>query len=236
MFGTSVPYLYDAIYRYKDYNAQAQSILNNLTNLSAPEATILEMACGTGRFLESFKSYAQFGIDLCEESLMYASFRNPSAKFKSFNINVINQDTSPFEQKQFDVVLSLFGAIGYTPPEELETCLQNWLSLLPEKGILVLEPWHFSPETGQYTQKFQSSNLEINRLADVSVSDGWTTMNFGFTVKHPNGRVEELQSTERLYSHSVAELKRVIEALGASVLHKEASDFQEDGQWYIGRS
>ena len=37
MFKISIPYLYDIIYRYKDYEGQAQTIRNTLQSLSASE-------------------------------------------------------------------------------------------------------------------------------------------------------------------------------------------------------
>ncbi len=236
MFKISIPYLYDIIYRYKNYEGQAQTIRNTLQSLSASEANILEMACGTGRYLEYFDNSTRFGIDLCDESLMYASLRNPTAQFKTYNIMDINKDDCPFDTNQFDAVLALFGAIGYISPQNLFSCLKNWFSLLKPNGVLVLEPWHFEPEEGEYKQFYSSSQLLVRRKASVTVSQGWTNMDFTFQVEHSNNQKEELHSTERLYSHSAEELRTILHALDARVIHTNPSDFQENGQWYIQRA
>lgn len=235
MFGTSIPYLYDAIYRYKNYAEQAQSIIQNLEELGFSEGNLLELACGTGRYLEFFEDYFRFGIDLCDESLMYASLRNPSAQFRSSNMINLSKESSPFKENQFDVILGLFGAIGYIPPEKLVHCIENWLSLLTPNGILILEPWHFEPEEGEYKQFYSSSELMVRRKANVTVNQGWTNMNFIFEVDHSNGKKEELKSTERLFSHSPEDLEAILKLLGTQIIQKKPSDFQKQGRWYIQR-
>jgi len=233
MFKISVPYLYDAIYRYKNYQQEAENIIRTLAELGHDSGSLLELACGTGRYLEYFKKYDRFGIDLCDESLMYASLRNPSAQFKTLDMMDIRKGSSPFQEDQFDVIIGLFGAIGYIQPERLASCLKNWLSLLKPNGIMILEPWHFEPEEGEYKQLYSSAELMVQRKAKVTIEKGWTNMDFTFAVDHANGKKDILKSQERLYSHSPNTLQAVLHDLDASVIQKECSDFQKNGQWYI---
>ena len=233
MHSTTIPYLYDAIYRYKNYEGQARLIIEVLQELGTPEGALLELACGTGRYLEYLECYDRFGVDLCQESLMYAALRNPSAQLELGNMMAVSRDAPLFKRNQFDVILGLFGAIGYVPPADLPLCLQGWLSLLSPDGVLVLEPWHFDPEEGEFKQFYSSAALMVRRNATVSVKDGWTNMDFTFLVDHANGQREELTSTERLYSHPANALETLIASLGATIIQKRDSDFQEHGQWYI---
>ena len=63
MFGISIPSLYDHIYAYKNYEGEVKQIKSNLQSMGVPFNSVLELATGTGCYLEHF---------VCEHKLLCA--------------------------------------------------------------------------------------------------------------------------------------------------------------------
>ena len=238
MFGISIPSLYDLIYAYKEYDQEVKQIECNLRSIGFTFDSVLELACGTGCYLEHFGCEQKFGVDICEESLMYASFRVGRASFKKFDITKISSKNTPFSSKRFDLIVGLFGAIGYVSKDQLYTSISNWLELLNPDGILLLEPWHEYPKVGEYHQTYRSKGIDIHRRTEVQFLQelqNQTIMDFTYTVVQ-NDQTHILQTQECLYSHSFDELKSIIEEqCGGIIVHTDKSSFTNDGQWYIKR-
>jgi len=231
VFGTSVVSLYDYVYAYKDYVGEAQRIAAVLASLGIENGSLLELACGTGRYLEGFPGFVRSGVDLCEESLMYASFRVPSAQFRCENMQHIAPD-APFTQS-FRVILALFGALGYIPPQQLRGCLQAWRDCLAEDGILVIEPWHEEIVSGRYTQEYKGTQFSVLREANVQQTGGRTEMHFSYRVQHANGAIEHLERREQLFVHKHEEILELLGSLGGELVTRISSDFREDGCWFL---
>ncbi len=236
MFGISIPSLYDLIYAYKNYEDEVKQIEGNLQSIGLNFDSVLELATGTGRYLEYFYCEEKFGIDICEESLMYASFRAEEASFQTFDITKITPKNCPFSINRFDLIVGMFGTVGYVSKDQLQASISNWLDLLSHDGILILEPWHEHPKIGEYHQTYRSKGIEIHRRTDLhfkSEKDNQTLMDFTYTIKQ-DGRTEKLHSRECLYSHSFHELKSLIEEhCSGLIVHTDKSSFSNDGQWYI---
>ena len=135
--------------------------------------------------MEHFDCEQKFGVDICEESLMYASFRVGSASFEKFDITKISSKNSPFSSNRFDLIVGLFGAIGYVSKDQLHTSISNWLALLNPDGVLLLEPWHGHPKVGEYHQTYRSKDIDIHRRTEVQFIQelqNQTIMDFTYTV------------------------------------------------------
>ena len=235
MFQSSLPSIYDHIYAYKKYRDEVQNIEEILETKDIPSQHILELATGTGCYLEHFcrDSRQIVGIDICEESLMYASFRIPTGKFYVCDMTALSSSIFPVEHQKFDVVLALFGAIGYVPPEKLQSCIENWINFLTPSGVLILEPWHEHPEEGIYHQQYTSNHLNIHREAQVQCIEKQTIMNFVYTIEAPNQSIQRIESTEILWAHPFSLLQDMIHNSDAHIVYRQKSDFSETGQWYI---
>ena len=236
MFGLSIPSLYDLIYAYKNYEGEVKQIEHNLRSMKVSFDSVLELATGTGCYLEHFGCEQKFGIDICEESLMYASFRVGGASFKNFDITKITPKNCPFSINKFDLIVGLFGAVGYVSKDQLQSSISNWLDLLSQDGVLILEPWHEHPKVGEYHHTYRSKDIEIHRQTEVLFKpelDNQTIMDFSYTIEQ-DGRTKKLHRREYLYSHSFHELKSMIEEhCNGLIVHTDKSSFSNDGQWYI---
>jgi len=133
--------VYDALSRHKDYGAATATLSRILSDLVGPGASLLDVACGTGRHLERLREHFQVtGLDQSEQMLQVAQQRCPGVDLHLGDMRDFSLD------RQFDAITCLFGSIAYaTTVEDLESFLRNVVRHLRPGGALVIEPW-LTPE------------------------------------------------------------------------------------------
>ena len=225
--------LYDYIYSWKDYINEATQIRNIFEEkCGRPLSSVLEWACGTGRYLEGFSDVRSIGVDLCEDSLRLASRRAPSAQLHCGDL------TDYKTEFPVDLVLGLFGAIGYLEPElQLPVALRHAHQSLTEDGVLIIEPWVSSEtyETKQpHLQTYRSLNLQVARMVITDQVDMQSVLNFEYLVAISGGEVQRLHSTERLWLSDDRQIYRAIQDAGFTVI-EHAVGFMPDSKLWICR-
>lgn len=154
---------YDAVYSYKDYESESE-LITKLIRERVPDAdTLLDVACGTGKHLESLsESFTSQGVDLDTEMLKIAEERVP-------DVTLHNGDMCEFNlNSKFDVALCLFSSIGYTKTvERMEQAVANMANHLNPGGMLLVEPW-LSPEAwleGKiHTNTYETEEFIVTRM------------------------------------------------------------------------
>ena len=185
MFSRSAS-IYDAVYSFKDYEAEA-ALLHTLIEERVPgAASLLDVACGTGRHLEQFRRwYDVEGLDLDEGLLDVARKRLGGVPLQVADM------TSFSLGRRFDVVTCLFSAIGYAgTPERLNAAILAMADHLQPGGILIIEPW-LAPELWQvgrpHLLTVDEPDLKIARM-NVSDREGrLAIMEFVYLVGTPDG-------------------------------------------------
>lgn len=132
------PDLYDAIYSSKDYAAEAARVRDLALEYGKKDAaTLLDIACGTGKHVEHFRQWFECeGLDLSPQLLKAARERNPGVTFYEGDMQYFNLG------RWFDVVVCLFSAIGYVKTfEGLERALAAFGHHVAPGGVLIVEPW-----------------------------------------------------------------------------------------------
>lgn len=126
---------YDKIYADKDYGAECQHLKSLIPSDSQ---SLLDVACGTGKHLEILQDYfAVEGIDINPEMIEIAKSRTCANLHVGDMVN-FNLDA------QFDVIICLFGSIGYLKTvDNLNKAVANFSDHLESGGILLLEPFAF---------------------------------------------------------------------------------------------
>ncbi len=131
------PY-YHLLYNNRD-NAEAATFIDKLLNYLHPtaNATMLDVACGTGRhssYLAS-KGYTVTGIDLSIRSI------NIAKKLENDHLSFYQHDMRlPFRVNYFDFVFNFFTSFGYFDTErENENALRTMRNALKPGGCLVLD-------------------------------------------------------------------------------------------------
>jgi SAM-dependent methyltransferase len=135
------PDLYDLVFGSKDYAAEAERIHEIVQQRVPGAASLLDVACGTGRHLEHLRRwYAVEGLDLDPAMLEHARSRLP-------DVLLHEGDMREFALgREFDAVTCLFSAIALVRTVDgLRQAVATMGSHLRSGGVLIVEPWD-SPE------------------------------------------------------------------------------------------
>lgn len=179
--------LYDLIYSFKDYPAEAARVRELVIAAGGPaEGSLLDVACGTGLHLQALAAhYAVEGLDLDEGLVAVARERLPG-------VAVHVADMREFDLgRRFGVVTCLFSSIGYaTTVEEMRRAVASMARHVAPGGALLVEPW-FEPgllEHGRVgVQTHQSPGLAVARVARTLVDGLTSVLEFEYTVARAGG-------------------------------------------------
>lgn len=129
--------VYDAIYHWKDYPAEAQAIRELIRSRNPGAKTLLDVACGTGTHLALLADDFQcVGLDLNQDLLDIAKQKNPQMELVAGDMRTFGLG------RQFDAITCLFGSTAYVAnKEELTLTVQNFAKHLAPGGVLIVEPF-----------------------------------------------------------------------------------------------
>ena len=206
--------MYDVFYRAMlDYPDLAIAAHGMIQSRKPGAATLLEVACGTGLYLEEFsKWYEVVGLDSSADMLAVARDRVPDGAFQQ-------GDMATFDLGQtFDAVICMFSSIGYVVTiERLESALRRFAAHLNPGGVMIVEPW-LSPDVWRDDHigaaSAVDSDLAVARTS-TSVRDGRkVVMHWGFAVARPDGGTETYieEHPTGLFTH--AEYSAALRAAG----------------------
>ena len=205
--------VYDAVYRWKDYDAEVERLRRILEGREG--RTLLDMACGTGNHL----------VRLREGFLVEGLERDPemAALARGKELTIHEGDMESFDLgRRFDVVTCLFSSVAYMEtPARLARALGRMAAHLEPDGILVVEPF-FGPEVwrdGYVNADFvDDEELKIARMS-VSRTDGpVAVMEMHHMVATPEG-VESFTTHHRLGLFTDWEYQDAFAAAGLAVEH-----------------
>lgn len=138
---SSTAHLYDALYSFKDYAGEAEEIHALIQERRPGARTLLEVAAGTGLYLEQFRRWYEVeGTDIEPAMLAASRERLP-------DVPLHEADMTDFDLgRRFDAVACLFSSIGYAKTEErMRAALAAIARHLEPGGVLVVDPW-FEPD------------------------------------------------------------------------------------------
>lgn len=206
---------YDALYGAlgKDYAADAERIARIAAERCRSGGNdLLDAGCGTGRHIELLRErFACEGLDVSRAMLEIARARNPNSAFHEGDMIGFNLG------KRFDVIICLFGTIGYAPNvQRLEQSLQTFARHLKPGGVVILEPW-ILPERWHdgdvHALYVDEPELKVARM-NVSRRDGNVSiLNFHYMVGSRDG-VRTFTEPHRLTLFTDPEYRRAFERAG----------------------
>jgi ubiquinone/menaquinone biosynthesis C-methylase UbiE len=180
--------LYDAVHEAegKDYAREAGAVLALVRSRVPDAASLLDVACGTGRHLEHFAAHLRCtGLDVDEGMLAVARDRCPE-------VPLVQGDMVDFELgARFDAVTCLFSAIGYTlTSDRLDRAVSAMARHLRPGGVLIVEPW-FQPEQWEEGYLSMSSvsgpDLKVARMSLSERREQVAVMDFHYLVGTADG-------------------------------------------------
>jgi SAM-dependent methyltransferase len=129
--------IYDAVYSFKDYADEAARLRTLIEERTPGAATLLDVACGTGRHLDQFRAwYDVTGVDLDPALLAIARERLGDVPLELADMTSFDLGS------RFDVVTCLFSSIGYVGTvERLHKAIAMMAAHLEPGGTLIVEPW-----------------------------------------------------------------------------------------------
>jgi ubiquinone/menaquinone biosynthesis C-methylase UbiE len=180
--------LYDAIYSFKDYPAEAAQITAVVRTYHPEARTILDVACGTGehaRHLALTHGFEVDGLDLDEGLLDVARGKHPAGSFYHADMSEFLLDA------RYDAVLCLFSSIGYLVTlERTRRALECFQRHLAPNGVVLVEPW-FPPgglEDGRifrHTGTFRG--MAVERVSRTEIQGRISLLHFEYRVDTPDG-------------------------------------------------
>ena len=211
---------YDDLYATigKDYAEETEKLHGFIQKHKNTDGnTLLDVACGTGRHAGYLSQYYQVeGIDLNPNMLKVARKKHPDIRFAQGDMRNFSL------HRQFDVITSLFSAIGYmTTKIDLARAFKNMSRHLVPGGVLIVEPW-FTPEQwhlGRVTAtQVDKSDRKIVRMSHSRKKGRVSIIHFEYLIGTPKGIdhiVEQLDLG--LFSH--AEYMEALKKAGLNITH-----------------
>lgn len=110
----------------------AEGKLTSIVRRQMNGRSVLDLACGNGRWLKRFSPAAYVGLDLNENLLDVARREFPEHHFVRADMSEL-----PFANGYFDGVVSLFGAMGHLPRQGQNKMLRETYRVLNARGIAI---------------------------------------------------------------------------------------------------
>jgi SAM-dependent methyltransferase len=212
MFSKSAEF-YDALYAWKDYEAEAAKIREVVSERVPEASTLLDVACGTGAHLQLLREwYAVEGVDVEPSLLAVAKARLPGVPLHLGDMRTFSLG------RQFDVVMCLFSSIGYMlAPEDQLQAIANMAGHLAPGGVMLIEPWlspeKFDPNHQPHPLVAEADALSIVRMNDSRVEGRLSIMRFHYLVGRP-GKIDHFVEEHTLGLFTDDEYRATFAAAG----------------------
>jgi SAM-dependent methyltransferase len=212
--------VYDAIYSFKDYRAEAETLERVIRERVPHARTLLDVACGTGKHLaELRRSFDVVGLDVEPEFVRIARERLPG-------VDVHEGDMTSFDLgRRFDAVTCLFSAIGYVRTlDRLAAAVASMARHLEPGGLLVVEPW-IEPENwmpgGVYSTFVDEPELKVARVntSPPPGPEGTVVLEMHHVIGTPDG-VESFVETHEFGMFSREQYLEALRAAGLQAEHE----------------
>jgi SAM-dependent methyltransferase len=133
----STAHVYDLAYSKKDYEGEAADLRDVIRRHNPAAATLLDVACGTGRHLQYLQEwFSVAGVDLDPGMVGVAQKRLHGVAVAVADMRTLDLG------RQFDSVACLFSSVGYMrDPAELRQAITAMRAHLAPGGVLVVDGW-----------------------------------------------------------------------------------------------
>lgn len=217
MYGKSAG-LYDKLSDgFADYPAMGAKLAATMRAAHPHARTLLEVASGTGRYLEVLREHYQVeGLEISAQMLQIARERLPDLPMQQ-------GDMISFQLgRAFDIVACLYGSIAYVRTEDnLRRAIRAMRAHLAPGGILVVEPF-FGPDN------FWLDRVTMNTIDEPDFKASWiyvskrqgseARLQYHYTVGRPQG-VEHFTELHELGLFSPQQYESAFADAGLKAMH-----------------
>ncbi len=211
---------YDLLYRAqgKDYEREACRLHRVIQQYkTSPGNRLLDVGCGTGEHLRYLRAFYQVeGVDSSAEMLQVAQHKLPEVSFYQGDMRTFRL------RARFDVVVCLFGSIGYVETREgLRQAVANMKRHLVKGGVMVIEPW-LGPqeiEDGRtHVVVAEGAECKVVRIGYTRIRGHLAEIRFHFVVADKAG-IEHFEEVHRLGLFSHREYEEALEQSGLQIFY-----------------
>ncbi|WP_128478795.1 class I SAM-dependent methyltransferase [Halorussus pelagicus] len=231
------PETYDALYAWKDYDAEVEFVLDRFAERDTDDAERSELesgrkralvvGCGTGEHSKrlSAEGFEVVGVDKYPAMVKRARTKS-DAEFRVGELPDLPVEGS------FDLVWFPFTVVQHLDADAVAESLRAAADYLVDGGLLVFDQFATGQEgTAPRLVTYDADDGTYARLTDVHET-GDSTFRWDSLVFTPDG--EFFADTHRLYDHDESYLDGVCAVLGLSVerhgWYDEAAEPDEDGR------
>jgi SAM-dependent methyltransferase len=242
VFGDRYSKLYDLLYKDKNYHEEFQYVFETINQYISPCHTksILDIGCGTGRYLKLFKDagYTIFGVDISLDMLYEAK------KYLHQEHDLICCKASEFLFNQkFDVIVSLFHVMSYQiETSDVETVFRKVSDHLVTGGLFLFDFWYgpavLSDPPVIRIKRLEDEELMITRIAEPVMHYNENTVDIHYQLfieKRRTKYLEKLTETHRMRYIFMPEIKYFSEKAGLSLVdsfHWMSKEPLSNKSWY----
>jgi len=208
------PELYDKIYSFKDYAAEAARLRELLHAEGVPDgSSVLEAACGTGAHLVHLRAWFR----------LRAFDKNPAmlavAREKLPELPLFEADMCDFRvDEPAQALLCLFSSIGYVHDEErLRMAGRAFASALVPGGVLILEPWLTREDCAPgfpSMHTYQDDDLKLCRQAVTRIEGDLSVFDMHWLVARRHEGVEHFVERHELRLYPRETMRSALEDAG----------------------
>jgi SAM-dependent methyltransferase len=214
---------YDLLYQdEKDYPAEAALLASSIRALHPDATTLLDVGCGTGSHARALidAGFAVDGVDLEPAFVELARAKCPEGEFFVGDMRTLDVPG------RYDVVTSLFSAIGYVEDEAgLRRAIAGMRAALNPGGVLIVDPWF---EPGQLTHGWISvlvgvaEDVTVCRMARTLVEGTKSRLEFEYLIGRSTG-IERRRETHTLGLFTQSQIEAAFTGAGLPVTRKPAA-------------
>ncbi|PWS31664.1 class I SAM-dependent DNA methyltransferase [Pedobacter paludis] len=210
---------YDLIYKDKDYNREADYVIELITKYHKNAIDIIEFGSGTGKHAELFslKGFNVVGVEPSAEMIKIATPKtNTSLSFVQSSIESYNNT------KDFDVALALFHVISYlTTNEDLEKAFTNVCKRLKKDGLFIFDVWYSPAVLTQLPEKrtktIENDLIKVIRNAEPTIHWNTNIIDVAYKIEVLNKleqKISHLYETHKMRHFSIPELLLLAKVYG----------------------
>jgi daunosaminyl-N,N-dimethyltransferase/N-dimethyltransferase len=226
--------LYDLIYHWKDYAADARRVRNFLESEGIPDGSrVVEAACGTGSHLLHLSEwYEVSGYDLGEGMLEVAREKLPDVPLSRADMR--DHVVTP----PADALLCLFSSIGYAFPDEtLIATLGCFAASVRPGGVVLVEPW-LRPadyrDGSAHLHTYDDEEIKVARASVAQAEGRLTILEEHWVVARANVGTESFVDHDELWMYTDEEMAAAFEAAGLDACRMQGTRTPDRGL-YLAR-
>ena len=217
---------YDLIYSWKNYKKEALKVRSLIRKYKRSDGKeLLDVGCGTGRHLLYLRRwFSCTGVDASGEMLKVAKKSVKGVHFKKADMTKMNLN------KKFDIITSLFSAIGYAKTYgDLERAIKNFSRHLKKGGLVIVEAW-LTPKTyksgNPHLVTYIGKDLKIARLDIPRRRGNISVLDLHFLIGEKNRPVRYLVDHQELGLFSTKETLHLLRKHGFDARFIKVFDYR----------